>query len=249
MPIITTLKQIGLSDKEIQLYLALLKRGPSSVRQLALESKINRGTTYDVLRSLIDQSLATYYHKETKQYFVAEDPAKLEQLIAEKTNDLNRTKTEILQIIPELQSMHSSAKEKPVAKYYEGSRGIKTILQDVLQTMAQEKKKEYYVYSSADIREHLYNDFPNFAKERVKKNIEVKTIAIGEGGKLWGLDERRWLSKKDGSPSYQIIYGDKLALFSLDSGNMPHGVIIEDAGTATTQRLIFKTIWDNLPKQ
>ncbi len=43
--------------------------------------------------------------------------------------------------------------------------------------------KEYYVYSSADIRKYLYQDFPNFTEERKKRNIHVKIIALGEGGK------------------------------------------------------------------
>ncbi|MFC1662574.1 TrmB family transcriptional regulator [Patescibacteria group bacterium] len=248
MSVIAILKQIGLSDKEIQIYLALLKRGPSSVRQLSQDAKINRGTTYDVLKSLKEKSLISYYHQDTKQLFVAEDPVKIEQVVNDQAKDLERTKADVLQLIPELQSMYGSAEDKPVTRYYETSRGIKTILQDVIQTMSQEKAKEYYVYSSADIRKHLYQDFPNFAKERVKNNIKVKTIAIGAGGKLWGLDDRRWLTKKEGSPSYQIIYANKLAMIALDSTNQPHGVLVEDSNIADTQRLIFNTLWDSLPK-
>ena len=44
---ISLLKKLGFTDKCAQVYLALLRLGPSSVRALAEESGLNRGTTYD----------------------------------------------------------------------------------------------------------------------------------------------------------------------------------------------------------
>lgn len=245
MSITTTLERLGFSDKESKIYLALLQRGPSSVRQLAAATDINRGTTYDVLKSLIASALVSHYHKETRQYFTAENPTRLKQVVAERTEALQRADEEITAVLPELQSLYVD-KEKPVVKYYEGGGGIKTILEDVLRTMSSRSNKEYFVYSTADVRAHLYQDFPNFAKERVRQNIPVKTIAIGAGGKLWGLDERRWLTGRGKSPSYQIIYAEKFSLISLNPQQQPRGVIIEDAATASTQRLIFQELWSHL---
>ena len=74
MEIIPILKQLGFSEKEIKVYLTLLKSGPSSVRTLAQVSGINRGTTYDILKSLIAQGLVSYYNKAAHQYFTAESP-------------------------------------------------------------------------------------------------------------------------------------------------------------------------------
>ncbi len=48
----TELQKLGLGEKEIAVYLALLSHGPSSVRKIAGISGINRGTTYDCLRAL-----------------------------------------------------------------------------------------------------------------------------------------------------------------------------------------------------
>ena len=246
MPINSILKQLGFSEKEIQVYLALLNLGPASVRSIAQQAQINRGTTYDILKSLIKRGLASYYHRDKHQYFLAEDPEKLKDYLDDKEKELETVKQQIKNVIPEMKSIYNKAGQKPVVRYYEGSTGIKTILQDVLKVMTEAEDKEYYVYSSSDVRAYLYQDFPNFAKERVRLRIKVKAIAIGSGGALWGMDERRWLSKKEGSPTYIIIYYKKVVLISLSRDKVPHGVIIEDKSIFETQKMIFEFLWNNL---
>ncbi|MFH1207050.1 MAG: helix-turn-helix domain-containing protein [Patescibacteria group bacterium] len=241
------LKQLGLSDKEAQIYLALLNAGPSSVRTLAAAAQVNRGTTYDILKFLIKRGLASYYHQDKRQYFLAEDPEKLKKFLHDRIHELEESKTAVESIIPELKSVYDRAEDKPVVKYYQGAKGIKTVLSDVLDVMSETNEKEYYVYSASDIRQHLYEGFPNFAKERVKRKIRCKVIALGSGGQLWGLDERKWLTKTEGSPTYMIIYQKKLGLISLDKDKQPIGMIIADPGLYQTNKMIFEYLWNALP--
>ena len=49
---ITTLTKLGLSDKEIAVYTALLSLGSAPVRSVSELAKVNRGTSYDILKSL-----------------------------------------------------------------------------------------------------------------------------------------------------------------------------------------------------
>lgn len=248
MAIDKTLKKLGFSDKEISVYLTLLRQGHSSVRKLATAAGVNRGTTYDILKSLRQSGLVSFYHKDTRQYFVAEDPDTLRQFIEDKERALTESKEELDSVIPELKSYFEKQNDKPVVKYYEGSTGVKTILTDVIETMsrAKETDREYYVYSSADTRNYLYIDYPDFSKDRIKKKIKVKIIALGEGGKTLGLDERRWLSQKQGSPTYTIIYDHKTAYISVTKAKSPLGIIIEDSGLAQTQKFIFNHLWKTL---
>jgi len=64
------LRQFGLREKEIKIYLSLLKLGTSSVRKVSSESRINRGTSYDVLKDLIKIGLVSYHEKKSHQYFI-----------------------------------------------------------------------------------------------------------------------------------------------------------------------------------
>ncbi|MFA6552820.1 MAG: helix-turn-helix domain-containing protein [Patescibacteria group bacterium] len=246
MSVSTILKQLGLSEKETQVYLALLNAGPSSVRTLANTAGVNRGTTYDILKILIKRGLASYYHQDKRQYFLAEDPEKLKNFLQDRMHELEESKSAVEKIIPELKSVYNRAEDKPVVKYYQGTKGVKTVLGDVLEVMTQANEKEYYVYSASNIRQHLYDGFPNFAKERVKRKIRCKVIAVGSGGQLWGMDERKWLSKTEGSPTYMIIYYNKLGLISLDKNKQTIGMIISDPGLYQTNMMIFKYVWKTL---
>ena len=240
------LQKVGLSDKEIKIYLTSLRLGPSSVRQVADSSGINRGTTYDILKSLIDLGLVSYYHKDKKQYFIAEDPEKIKDAIDDKKEELEKTKTEIDKIIPELKSIYNKAGEKPVVKFYEGYAGIKFVLQDLLKSLQRSEEKEYYVYSSSTIKEYLYNVYPEFSQDRFKQGVSVKEISIGPGGETRGLDTRKWLTRKESAPSYTLIYDGKVAMISVDASNKPIGVIIEDTNIYQTQKMIFEFSWSKL---
>ncbi|MDP2684656.1 MAG: helix-turn-helix domain-containing protein [bacterium] len=243
MEILNLLKKLGFSEKEISVYTTLLNNGPSSVREIATKSKVNRGTTYDILKSLINKGLVSYYHKEKNQYFLAEDPDKLKGLLADKISILNKSQVQLDELLPELKSIYNQPQKKPVVKYYEGSQGIKTILMDVLDVMATQTNKLYYVYSASDVRKHLYKDFPNFAKERIKSKIKCQVIAVGSGGELWGMDERKWISRSEGSPTYMIIYAGRMAMISLNEDKKPMGLIITDNGIFQTNKMIFEYIW------
>ncbi len=149
--------------------------------------------------------------------------------------------------MPQLGLLYAAKHEDPVIKIYDGHTGTRLILEDVLKTMGKETDKVYRVYSAANIREYLYYNFSSFSDRRVKARIKTKVIAIGAGGEMRGLDERRWITAKRGAPAYTIIYGRKVAIITLSQGR-PHSVVIEDSGHAETQKLIFDSLWNKLDK-
>jgi len=242
MEINQLLEQFGLSDKEIKVYLVLLELGSASVRKLADKSNINRGTVYDVLKDLKELGLVAYYHKSTKQFFTAEDPARLVDVLENRVQNLEKTKTEISAIIPELKSLQAKAGNRPVVKYYEDYSGLKTILNDVLAGAG----KSYRVFSSSTIKPFIYKAFPGFTKRRIKNRIAVLSIAIGHGGTKAELAETKCLTVKEGSPTYTLIYAGKVAMISVNSQNQPLGLIIEDAAIYQTQKQLFDFIWQSL---
>ncbi|PIR96071.1 MAG: transcriptional regulator [Candidatus Doudnabacteria bacterium CG10_big_fil_rev_8_21_14_0_10_42_18] len=248
MDIEVILKNFGLSEKEIAVYLALIELGPSSVREISAKSKVNRGTTYDILKSLISLGVVSYYNKESKQYFAAEEPEKLLSALDQKQEDLQEVRSSIKENLPFIKTLFEKQGGRPMVKYYEGLSGIKNILQDVLETMAGVKDKTYYIYSSSDIRKNVYLAMKDFSEKRIRKGIKVQSIALGKGGQLVGLDQRKWmeLPEKDLKATYEIIYGGKVAHISLDNSENPVGVVIQNDEIYQTQKLIFKNIWSRL---
>ena len=241
-----TIKKIGLSDKEAKIYIACLKLGPSPVRKIADESGINRGTVYDILKALIELGLISYYHQDKHQYFIAEDPAKLTEVIDQKQSQLEKMRGELGEVIPQLKSIFDNAGNKPIVKFYDGDNGIKMILQDVISCCQIDSNKEYYVYSSSTIKKYIYQAYPEFSKDRIKAGVSVKVISIGPGGQTQGLDSRKWLTKKESAPTYTLIYAGKVAMISVDHHNRPIGVIIQDFNIYQTQKILFEFTWEKI---
>lgn len=248
MEISVLLKKIGLNDKEAAVFASLMELGPSPVREVARKAGVNRGTAYDVLKALIRQGLVSYFDTKTHQHFVAESPEKLLALVSEKQENLKALKKQIEESLPELSSAFKKQGGRPVVKMYEGKRGVRTILEDVLNTLSKSKQKVYYVYSSATVRKNVYEAMPDFSQQRIAKKIRVKTIALGSGGKLFGLDERKWmqLPEEGLKPVYELIYAGKVAHISLDNSANPVGVVIEDREIFETQKMIFEFNWGKL---
>ena len=240
------LEKLGLSDKEIKVYLTCLSLGPSPVRKIAEQAQINRGTTYDILRSLKELGLVSYYHQDKNQYFIAEDPSKLRDTVTHKQQQLQGVMNELDEIIPQLKSRYDDAGSKPVVKYYEGSAGLKIILRDVIDACSELGDKEYYAFSSSTIKEVLYEAYKDFSKERITAGIGVKVISIGPGGETRGLDERKWLTKRESAPTYTLLYAGKVAMISIDGSGRPIGVMIEDDNIYQTQKMTFEFMWNKL---
>lgn len=240
-------KKIGFSDKSSAIFMALLRLGPSSVRTLAQNTGINRGSVYDALKWLQEKGLVNYFHKDTKQFFVAENPEKLRVMLKEQERELQSIDSKLQkEILPELMSLYDSGGERPVARYFEEKKGLRHILEDVLSVTEASKEKQYRIYSASQIREHLYEAFEDFSKERVEKKISVKAIAIGKGGELRGLDERKWITQDCKSQTYILIYPGKTAYISLNAAQKPIGVVIENEGIFETQKIIFDQLWNKL---
>ncbi len=240
-------KKLGLTDKEAQIYRALLALGPSAIRKIGEKAGINRGTTYEALKTLQKEGLVSYYHREKHQHFVAEDPKVLANIIARKKQEFDDVSEDLEKIIPELTSL-SRATGRPVVKFYEGYAGVRSILEDVLDSIDDSKQKDYVVYSSSTIRPYLYHKkaFPDFTEERIKRKISVRTIASGAGGSTQGRDERKWLSKNDAAPTYKLIYAGKVAIISATKDSMPRGLIIEDEGIYKSEIVVFDSLWKSL---
>jgi hypothetical protein len=166
------------------------------------------------------------------------------QLAEERRHSLNSAIDQLkTKVVPELHHLMPDFNTANVS-YYEGDSGIEQVLRDILNTVETQQPKRYSVFSSKPIRNHLYRPFPNFTSQRILKGIEVKVIAIGEGGEDAELSERKWI-KTEGKvdAAYIAVYPPKCAIISLASANYPTAVVIESKEVATAQKIIFDTLW------
>lgn len=242
---INLLRKIGFSEKAAQVYLGLLQLGPSPVRKLAEHCHLNRGSAYDALKWLEEQGLVSFYDKKSKQHFVAEHPERLENLLQREQDSLSKAKLDLQKTIPELEALYNNGGDAPVARYFAPDE-LSEILTDILETCSQTGEMLYRVYSTEGIRDLLYKNFPTFSDVRVGKGIQVRVIALGDGGALRGLDERKWLKASGTKPTYIIVYPGKTAYISLNAAGEAVGVVIDNDGVYQTQKQIFDSLWERL---
>ena len=242
------LGDLGFSTIEALTYTALLELEAVSIRKIAAKSGINRGTTYDAIKRLVSAGLVSTRKVGAREYFTAESPEKVYDLIRDKRKDLLQAQQQAQRLIPELLARKGRPLGRPLVKYYQDDEGVVTILRDVLQTCGQLAQPEYYVYSSQPLRQYIYRKFPQFTDRRIREGIAVRVIAIGGGGDPAALSDRKWLTEAAAtvSSSYTLIYGNKVATISISNDNTPYGVVIEDSGNAAMQQLLFEQLWVRL---
>ena len=240
-----TFRELGFDEREVAIYTALLQLGHGSIRDIAAKASLNRGSTYDTLKTLHQKGIVSYFPKGKRRFFCAEPPEKLLNLAQEKKDRLEQTIQRLTQdVIPDLNQLQPTFNIANV-HYYEGDDGIEHVLRDILNTVANNEPKEYCVYSSKPIRKYLYRPFPNYTKQRIQRNIKVKVIALGEGGEDAELSERKWISAegKRIASSYIAIYPPKCAMFSLVHEDYPTAVVIDAQEIALAHQLVFETLW------
>lgn len=121
------LSELGLSDGETKVYLALLKLGSVPVNELKIETKMHRTTIYDFIDKLQNKGLVSYVVKAGVNYYNATHPDRLMHLLKEKEDKLK-------EIMPDLNKLSEFHKEELKVEVYTGKEGYKTMLNLVQKT-------------------------------------------------------------------------------------------------------------------
>jgi len=104
------LKTLGFGDKEIAVYLAVLRHGKITPGALARSVGINRTTCYSVVKELVQKGVVTDDLGGTLLYVVARPPADLERIIKKQEKDLEKKKAGLPAAIAELQALAKNVK-------------------------------------------------------------------------------------------------------------------------------------------
>ncbi|MBI2888737.1 MAG: hypothetical protein HYY10_02320 [Candidatus Liptonbacteria bacterium] len=114
------LQDIGLSDKEATIYIALLQADYSSPLELSRKLNMKRATAYVVLESLQKKGLVNETKVNKKTRYQAAPPERLETFIARQRIVLEEKAKLLEDIVPQFKSIQKESGTKPVVKYYEG---------------------------------------------------------------------------------------------------------------------------------
>jgi len=241
--------EIGLETRDRRVYEALLANPGSSLRKIAADTNINRGSVYESMKKLTEQGLVSSLEVGKQRRYTATDPASIIELIRERRDELIIAERQASAYVKQLQMNPAlQANASQFAQFYEGTEGVAAILRDVIGTCRSLDTPSYRAISTKDVREFIYENFRNFTQRRIAEKIAVRVIAVGVGGAQDTLAERRWLaSTRSAAPNcYTLIYGNKTAFINLGEGNILSAIVVDNSGVANLQKELFDRLWDTL---
>ena len=245
------LEDIGLSDKEVSVYLALLAVLNASVLDLAKKTKIKRPTVYVVLDSLLKKGLVSETTIGKKTYYYAEPPERLETFIEKQKLALEESHKTLKDIIPQIKSISRDTGERPVVKYFEGKEGIISAIEDFLSDTDVKDGTTHLLYPK-DLLEEVFTeaDRKKYREMRIGKNIKSKVLYTSEKSERPSDDTGERI-KIDGS-KYPItcdisIYKDRVRINIL--GKKLSGIFIRSQDLADTLRSLFNLAFDKLKEK
>ncbi len=221
------------------MYLANLELGTAPASEISKKCRLNRVTTYDILKKLLKEKLVSVQSAGKTKVFTAIEPDELRQEVRKHYMDFK-------DILPELRRIQGKTSH-PHIRYYEGLEAVKKIYTDTLTS-----KTEILNYAnSKSIREFWPNYDNDYVKERVKAKIYLRGIApLDEYGKKVAHQnekmyrEIRLVHAGPYAFANEInIYDDKVGIVSF-SKNTIMGMLIESEEVANTQRAIFMMAWE-----
>lgn len=240
------LKNIGLSDNEARVYLAMLELGPSPVIEIARKAEINRPTAYVQIESLKKKGLVSTQVKGKKHLFIAESPARLEFYLDSELKDVEQKRDELGKILPDLEKLFASTGTRAQVRFFEGKEGLKAMQGILLKSGV----TEILGLSSLD---SLLKTFPKhleeYSPERVRKGIKSRFIYSYSGGPILKdsdermLRESRYVSPEKMPFSSDItVFGDSVSIVSFE-GKIS-GVVIDHPEIAKSFRQFFEFMWN-----
>lgn len=228
------LKEFGLSDTEVKIYLILLERGTLSPSIISEKLGLHRGYTYDLLERMREKQVISTIKQNNKRQYQAVKPQSLIELIKLRVENLQA-------IVPKLNKLELSQKKDVLVEVHEGKRALLTLLRDIVEhTKGKELLAmgvdEELLYEIEPIYLKQYSN--NIQKKRIKERNIIKT-----GGKKVSNPN---LQYKELPPEYlgntmQVIYSDRVATFI--NGNPRTLIIIQNKEVAETQRKQFELLW------
>ncbi len=234
------LREVGLTDTEIRVYLALLSLGATSAGKIVEDTGVYRKNLYDALNKLIEKGLVTYVIEDKKRIFQAKSPSNFEKYLHEKKAKIEHQKQEIQNTILEMNFLIKQAPAEIESEIYRGTEGIKTILKECLNY-----KEVLFIGATGDVENRLPYFWPQYNKKREKLRCKWKLLLVHEARNKPITRSKYYqykiLPKILSGLNVIYIYGDYVAnILWLEK---PVAFVIKHNTLANNYRKYFNYLW------
>lgn len=243
-----TLKNIGLTEYEGEIYELLLRLGEIPMAFLVKESQLKHSTVYSIVDSLVKKRLVTQKDIKKKLHVKAESPAKLLDIARNQFNFANSTLSSMQSMLPSFLTLYINSTTKPAVRVFEGIEGVKQVYQDILN----EGKFVYSLIKVGSTNRELSSWIDNFyTKKRIANNIHTNVIAsnVANVKEFKARDTKelratRVISQTSFPLEIEVnIYGEKVALVYQANDYPLLGIIINHPKISSSFKSWFDLAW------
>lgn len=233
------LENLGLTRNESAVYVALLETGETKTGAIAKKTGMHRVLIYDALAALGQKGLVTYVIRENRKYFSAADPLRIVDFLKEK-EELAQS------LIPELQRKRGHAEKEQLVSVYEGLRGLKSALNNMLAELS--PNGSHYVFASGNMADALGPYYSIY--QETKKRNKIKTSIIYDESFRRRTDVvnitagtiRFYPLTTFATDTW--VYSNKVLIVTY-TADPPIAILIENKQAAESYLKLFQSIWKN----
>ncbi len=172
------LKDIGLSENEIKIYLALTELGKGTTGEILHKADLNTGKIYVVLNNLKNKGFISEVTEDGVKMFSPSDPQNIYSYIEQKKNNITKQEESLSKIIPQLLSKINSKKSKTNIEIFYGVKGFKSAL--IKEVKRYKKNETLRIFGVLDKKNYIKEITDHYRydiyKKRTNSQITVKKI-------------------------------------------------------------------------
>ena len=242
------LKEIGLSQAESELYLAMLSHGALLPTELMRLTGGKRPTVYYALRQLVARGLAHRVPAHGVQRFQADPPERLLALLELRVGEVRALAKDVEACLPELKQQAVPQDGLPAVSFYQGEEAMKQI---ILETLYARRREIDILAPAENFFWQVGQAFSaDYIAERTRRGIKTRHL-WEEGPKpqvpaqfAAGLAEARLLPAvmRGKYRSMVLLYDDKvMTVSSLKSGYV---LLVQSKEHRELMGAVFDGLWE-----
>lgn len=236
--LVQLLESVGFTQKEAQVYLALLELGKGNVTEISKITKLKRSIIYVILEGLIKRGYVSELPNLKINTYQAMDPSVI-------LRQLQSSAKNFLEMLPILRTLGSKGKNRPKITYHETKEGILKIWDEMTIT-----DDVFYISSYKRIEQHFPGAINGWVKGYNKKfhpignrhllSDEKNEIQIAKDFNIIG-ERVRCLEELRNIKMDFTLYANKVAITSLEEN--PFVVVIESEELVKSIKPLFEIAW------
>lgn len=237
--LIQLLEKTGFTQKEAQVYLALLELGQGNVTDISKLTKLKRSIIYVILEGLIKRGYSSELPERKINTYRATDPASI-------LTQLRGVTKNFAEMLPILRTLGSKGGKKPKIKYYDTKEGILNIWDGEMNYA----KEAFFISSYQRIEDFFPGKIAEWTEKARKGIIETGfrhlisdsnyEIELAKKFFIIGQHVRILPQLKESFMDF-TIYDNKLAITSLEEN--PFIVVIESEELVKSMKPLFEIAW------